>query len=101
MSTATLWAKKGLINQRKVHLFAGQQPRLGQLIEAIEDVFCTLNIKLGTGQPEAVAAIADFHPQPQLDLAQVRVERAAEVGQPPVVVGLQDQVNALLGLDAS
>ena len=34
-----------------------------------------------SSDPEQVAAIGDFDAQPQLDLAQVRVERAGQIGQ--------------------
>ncbi len=41
---------------------------------------------------EQVAAMIDLHAQAQLDLAQVFVERAAQVGQAGVVVGVEREV---------
>jgi hypothetical protein len=37
--------------------------------------------RFGAGDPEHLAAVADFHAQAQFDLAQVRVEGTGKVGQ--------------------
>ncbi len=44
------------------------------------------------GHPVHVAAVGNLHAQAQLDLAQVRVERAGQVGQAFAVGGVQGEI---------
>eukprot|EP01022_Parablepharisma_sp_SALTPOND_P035640 TRINITY_DN959_c0_g7_i1.p1 TRINITY_DN959_c0_g7~~TRINITY_DN959_c0_g7_i1.p1 ORF type:complete len:661 (+),score=231.75 TRINITY_DN959_c0_g7_i1:1723-3705(+) len=68
---------------------------VGHGIEALQHFHCALGI--GTGDHEAVAPAEDGHVQRRRDLAQVFIERAAQVGQAPVVQRLGREVVRLVG----
>lgn len=48
--------------------------------------------RLRAGDAEDVAAVGDLHAELEFDLAQVRVERAGQIGQALDVVGFQGEV---------
>lgn len=48
--------------------------------------------RLRSGHPEDIAAVADFDAKLEFDLAQMRIERAGEIGEALGVLGFQGEV---------
>ena len=61
-------------------------------IEILQHLFTGADCIPLTDQVEPITTIVDFYAKTTLDLAQMLVELAADVGQLPVICGLQDQV---------
>ncbi len=75
--------------QMQVDLFCVDALLAGQFIERIQQLQ-----RLACGffiaeYPKLVTAVANFHPQTLLDLAQMFVKLTAKIGQSAVVVGFQ------------
>ena len=66
-----------LLIQRQVHVFLGQVRAFGLLVERAQHRLAAVDRRGRPLQRKAIAAIADFYAQPQFDLAQIAVERAA------------------------
>jgi hypothetical protein len=64
----------------------------GFLVQRTQHALGRAGRRIVARNPEHVTAVGDLHAQAQLDLAQVLVEGAAEVGQAFVVLGFEDEI---------
>ena len=81
----------------QVDLLAGQRFVFGRVVELAQHALGRAHGMIGAGHAEHVAAIGDLDAEAQLDLAQMLVERAVEIGEPFVVVGFEREIAVVGG----
>ena len=83
-------------DEMQIDLPAGQRLALGRIVELAQHALGRAHGMLGAGYAEHVAAVGDLDAEAQLDLAQVLVERAVEIGQAFAVGGFEREI-AMVG----
>jgi hypothetical protein len=78
------FSQGAVAGQRELHRVGRDRPRRN-FIERLQHFECALGFGLGAVDLELLVPVGDGHAQRQLDLAQVGVGRAAQVGQAGVV----------------
>src|SRR3546814_6383394 len=81
-----------LLDEREVDVLGCHRVIGGEIEQLLQHGFATANVLARADQLEAIATIADLDAEPQSDLPQVRVERAAQIDEALRIVGFQHQI---------